>query len=52
MRQMYIETGISIVAVLVVAALLHQVDGTIRLLLTMLVVFIGVFRLSDVVRQE
>lgn len=52
MRQMWIETVLSIVAVVVVSVLLREVDNTIRLLLTLAVVFIGVFRLSDVVRQE
>lgn len=52
MRLMWTNTLLSVAAVLLVSSLLRQVDDTIRLLLTLVVVFIGVYRLSDVVRQE
>lgn len=52
MRLMWINTLLSVVAVVIVASLLHSVDNTIRLLLTLVVVFIGIYRISDVVRQE
>lgn len=56
MRLMWVNTMLSVVAVVAVAGallLLHeQIDDTIRLLITLVVVFIGIYRISDVVRQE
>jgi len=52
MRLIWINTLLCIVAIVLIAASLEHVSDTIRLLLTLVIVFLGVYRLSDIVRQE
>ncbi len=52
MRLIWINTLLCIVAIVLVSASLEHVSDTIRLLLTLVIVFLGVYRLSDIVRQE
>ncbi len=52
MRLIWINTLLCIVAIVLVSASLEHVSDTIRLLLTLIIVFLGVYRLSDIVRQE
>ena len=51
MRIIWINTLLCIVAIALVSLSLEHVSDTIRLLLTLIIVFLGIYRLSDIVRD-